>query len=162
MGVYKDGIRADRLDLAYSTAQLEIINERAAKRLIADTREYYNTHHRPQEPTIDEIMGEHTPEWEPDLVTKHRLGDFHDIRKYDDYRWRCKCNETSSRTGRYYDDPDGAFRAFLEHKYDCEWYVPPARFKRLVGSLAFQAISAILVINGLAALVYWITTLLIS
>lgn len=139
--------------LTYSTAQLEVINERAAKRLI--------THHRPQEPTMEEIFGKHTPEWEPDLITGHRVGDFHDARRFVDYRWHCKCN----RTGRYYDDPDGAFRAFLEHKYDCEWYAPPARFKRLVDSLAFKsfkAICAILVINGVALLFYWITTLLIN
>lgn len=145
--------------LTYSTAQLEVINERAAKRLIA---EHYNTHHRPQEPTMEEIFGKHTPEWEPDLITRHRVGDFHDARRFVDYRWHCKCNRASSRTGRYYDDPDGAFRAFLEHKYDCEWYAPPARFKRLVDSLAFKAICAILVINGVMLLFYWIATLLIN
>jgi hypothetical protein len=147
MGVKIDG-------MTYSTAQLEVINDRARKEI----REHYNTHHRPQEPTTMELFDEHTPEWEPDLITKCSVGQRADSYKLTNYRWTCKCGSKSSRAGLWYDNHDESFRAFLAHKYNTEWYEPPHRLKTIVDSLTFKAISAILVINGFAALVYWIVT----
>lgn len=156
MVVYKDGIRADRFE--FETAKLEVINDRAK----AEIREHYDTHHRPQEPTTMELLDEHTPEWEPDIITCHRIGQRADSYRATDYRWSCKCGDRSSRAGLWYDNHDESFRAFLAHKYNTEWYVPPRRLKRMVKSLSFQAICAVLAINGLAALVYWIVTLFVN